>query len=369
MLLFLLCFLLQLAAWGFLLRPAFRLTPPLQPRTAPPPISLIVCFRNEAPRLDACLRALLQQRHPNFEIIAVDDNSTDDSAAIVRRLAHHQRLRYLRAGPTRPGKKDALTQGIRAARHERILLTDADCQPTTDQWATTMAHALDDHADLALGVSLYRRADGSPLNHWQIFESVYVALQYLGFARWGMPYMGVGRNLAYKKSTFEAAGGFASHAQLPGGDDDLLVGSVANKNNTALVTYPTAWTLSEPQTSWGAYWRQKRRHQSAGLHYRVSTQVLLTTLGLSHGLFFLLGLWGLFSSWWLLALTAYLLRLPLVLSALRARLHKAAAYPQDAVAGEVAGALSIPRAILFDALLAPYYLVLTMLSCLPARRW
>nr|WP_253930917.1 glycosyltransferase [Lewinella sp. W8] len=363
-------------AWGLILRPAFR--PPSSPGSAvnPPPVSIIVCFRNEAQHLEACLSAILRQAHPDFEILAVDDNSTDDSAAIVRRLARADaRLRYLPAGPTRPGKKDALSRGIRAARHERVLLTDADCLPATDQWATHMAGALGETTELALGVSLYRKTGGGLLHHWQTFESVYVALQYLGFARMGVPYMGVGRNLAYRKSLFERAGGFARHADLPGGDDDLLVNQMARADRTATVTDASAWTWSLPKTSWRAYWRQKRRHQSAGHRYRPEHQLLLTLLGLSHGLFFLLGLWGLFSSWWLVALAAYFLRLPLVLTAVQSPFHGKTEQPfigeppGRARGRKRAGATSVGRAMVFDVLLAPHYLVMTVLGMLPAREW
>jgi biofilm PGA synthesis N-glycosyltransferase PgaC len=364
---FLLCALVQLGSWGLILLPAFRPRPTVSTGEELPPISIIVCYRNEAPRLEACLTALLQQAHPAFEIIAVDDNSIDESPAIAQRLAEqHPKLRCLEAGPTRPGKKDALTRGIRAAQHERVLLTDADCLPASDQWATSMSRALAGHYELALGVSLYQSTNNSLLNRWQTFESVYVALQYLGFARRGFPYMGVGRNLAYRKSLFDRVGGFTAHHDLPGGDDDLLINQSARAGRTTSVTNPASWTWSTPQSSWRDYWRQKRRHQSAGMRYKSSHQVLLTVLGISHGLFFLLGLWGLLSTWWTVALGAYFLRIPVVVLALRSP-FRTKGNKEDF--GAAAGAISVGRAILFDALLAPYYLVLTVLSFLPRKEW
>ena len=326
-------------------------------------VSIVVCFRNEAVNLPGCLRGILRQEHPAFEVIAVDDNSTDGSGAIVRELARTDaRLRLIDPGPTRPGKKEALAAGIAAARHSILLLTDADCTPATPRWASLMTAPFAHGAQVVLGASPYRCRPGW-LNWWQRFEATYTALQYLGFARRGEPYMGVGRNLAYRKSFFGAAGGFRGHADLPGGDDDLLVNAAALPESTVCVTDPAAYTYSHPSTDWPSYLRRKLRHQSVGPRYRLRHQLLLTGLAVSHGAFFLLGFCLLFTPCWAWALYIYVLRFSQVREA-----YSSGGAPHFLGGG--AGAIkSGIRIALADALYAPFSLFLLAGSFLGRKKW
>ena len=335
-----------------------------------PPVSVIVCFRNEAAVLHDCLVSILKQEYPGgFELIAVDDNSSDDSAAIVRRLAEQSngQLRLLQPGPTRPGKKDALAFGIENAHHEHLLLTDADCQANSPQWLSLMTRPLRDGKDVVLGVGRYAYNGWQLIDRFQRFEAFYVAIKYLGFARAGLPYMGVGRNLAYRKDFFLRAGGFELHADLPGGDDDLLISNNARSAKTACVTAPRGRTTSRLSGGWSIFLRQRRRHQSVGFRYRPVHQVLLGGLALSHGIFFLLGFYLLFSAWWGLALLIYALRFIPVFGAFR----------RSGLRGANAGAEKgfkeqlIPpwEVAFFDAWLGPFYLYLAVAGSLPAQRW
>lgn len=275
------------------------------------PVSVVVCFHNEASRLPRHLPALLDQDYPDFELVAVDDHSTDDSAARVTALARtDRRLRLVRPPqPTRPGKKDALAYGISRARHELILLTDADCSPATRQWITRMTAPLrrDDEIELVLGYSPYRRSEAA-VNGFQRFETVYTAQQYLGLAKVGIPYMGVGRNLAYRKRLFRRAGGGATYAHLPGGDDDLLVGHYARPGATATVTHPAAWTHSDPASGWQDYLGRKARHASVGLAYPPLAKLMIGGLALSHVLHCGLGVGLLFSPYVVVVIPVTLLR-------------------------------------------------------------
>nr|WP_256534309.1 glycosyltransferase [Lewinella sp. JB7] len=356
---FLLAAAIQFAAWIFVFPRAFGAVHKSPEYPAPPPVSVIVCFHNEAPTLEACLRSILTQRPAPAEVIAVDDHSTDASAAIVRRLQQEfSALRTVDPGPTRPGKKDALTAGIAAATHPYLLLTDADCVPATSAWLHRMTAPFTSNAEVVLGCSPYRRRPGL-LNAWQRFETTYVALQYQGFAAHGLPYMGVGRNLAYQKSFFQRAGGLRAHTNLPGGDDDLLVGHHATAPGTARVTDPAAWTYSAPATQWSEYIRQKVRHQSTGPRYRPLHRSILLVLAASHGLFFLLGLGLLFTPFWGGALLIYAVRAALIL-----RVYLRA--PVSDFLGGDAGAASV---LLGDALLAPFSLFLAVATTLPPGRW
>jgi hypothetical protein len=222
-------------------------------------------------------------------------------------------------------------------------------------------------AEVALGCGLYKVETPKTLSAWQSFEAKYVLLKYMGFARRGLPYMGVGRNLAYTKTFFNNAGGLEAHADLPGGDDDLLIGAAALPQTTARVTHPDSVTLSATAMDWGEFFRQRMRHQSVGFRYRTIHQVLLGLLALSHGLFFLLGFYLLFTPWWWLALVIYLLRFLLVQHAFRQlNLVGAAA---GAGEGFEAQGLPIGQHMIFDAMLAPFYLFLAVAGLVPAKRW
>ncbi|MEM9260786.1 MAG: glycosyltransferase, partial [Bacteroidota bacterium] len=276
------------------------------------------------------------------------------------------RVRLLEPGPTRSGKKDALAYGIEQARFDFLLLTDADCVPASAEWVLRMITPLKNGAEVALGVSpFFSRQDHAVLGNWQRFEAAYISLKYLGFARRGLPYMGVGRNLAYRRSFFERAGGFTAHAELPSGDDDLLIGAAAKSVATARVTHPAAWVYTHSQASWRDYFRQRSRHQTTGSYYRKEYQLLLGGLALSHGLFFLLGSCLLLTAYWWVVLLAYLPRWVLVL---RAFLSSFLAEVPIAHSGAAAGAMTgnkrqLSVAIfvtIFDVLLGPMYLFLAV---------
>ena len=281
------------------------------PRTAPcatrntrkPPLSVVICARNEAGNLRQNLPFVLEQQHPDFEVVVVDDDSSDDTPAVLRHFKKkHAHLRVLRVAPkTTPGKKHALAQGIAVAKHELLVFTDADCRPATPHWLDGLAGAFGisdapptqcTNPEILLGYAPYRPAPGL-LNRWIRFETVQTAMQYLSFARMGQPYMGVGRNLAWRKALFGRVGGFAAHADLPSGDDDLLVNAAAHAGNTAICLFPSTFVYSEGEKTWRAWLRQKRRHLSAGTRYRPQHQAFLGILALSHTLhyFLLTPLW------------------------------------------------------------------------------
>src|SRR5690606_33778770 len=120
------------------------------------------------------------------------------------------------------GKKYGLTLGIKAASHEWILLTDADCRPNSRRWIRSMSRYFDEDTQFVLGFSPYRATAGL-LNLFIRFETMLTAIQYFSFGWLGNPYMGVGRNLAYRKSKFLEEKGFNNFLHVTGGDDDLFV--------------------------------------------------------------------------------------------------------------------------------------------------
>jgi len=185
-----------------------------------------------------------------------------------------------------PGKKGALALGIARSNGPILLLSDADCRPSGPHWIRRMASPFNDadrgpRTDFVLGFGAYSPERGW-LNRVVQFETLHTLLQYAGWALAGMPYMGVGRNLAYRKSVFEQGGGFAAHQHWPSGDDDLFVNANAQKGRVALCLHPEAWTESRSPASWKAWVTQKTRHLSTGVFYRPLHRVVLGIYAMSH---------------------------------------------------------------------------------------
>lgn len=306
----LICVLVQIAFWGLYARPFRRRQTPKG--AGQPFVSVVVAARNEGANLQKHLPFLAQQNYSNYEIIVIDDDSTDETAAVLALFQQqYPHLRVLHLSPKKElGKKAALSQGIEMARGEWILLTDADCQPASEQWISRMVECIDTNTEIVLGYSPYRHYGGSWLNRWIRFETNQTAIQYLSAAQAGNAYMGVGRNLMYSKALFERVGGFAAHAHLPSGDDDLLVNHAANEQNVQVCLDKEAFVWSEPKQTWQALLRQKQRHAAVGSYYHWRHKLLLGALALSHALFYLgiLVLPWLVGDEWIMLLFGVLLR-------------------------------------------------------------
>jgi cellulose synthase/poly-beta-1,6-N-acetylglucosamine synthase-like glycosyltransferase len=267
------------------------------------PLSVIICAKNEERSLARNLPVVLQQHYQDthhrehYEVLVVNDNSEDDTSFTLKHLSPgYPHFRYIdlhQSAKGIPGKKYPLTMGIRSAVNDIIVLTDADCRPASTRWLQYMAHGFSRGKEIVLGYGAYERKPGL-LNKVIRFETFFSALQYLSFALAGIPYMGVGRNLAYKKELFFRHKGFLSHGHLPSGDDDLFINAAANRKNTAIALHPEAITYSLPKTSWGAWYRQKTRHLSTGKHYKLKHQFLLGLFSLSQFLYYPLFVLALF---------------------------------------------------------------------------
>ena len=254
-----------------------------------PGVSVIVCAKNEAENLNKLIPEILNQRHSNFELILVNDHSSDQTQQVVEQWEKRDpivRTFTLKEKFKTPGKKAALSFGISQAAHDLLLLTDADCLPASADWIDLMTSPLRANKSVVLGYGGYIKTSGV-LNSVIRFETTLTAGLFLGQALAGHPYMGVGRNLAYRKDFFYAQGGFKSHEHIASGDDDLLVNHGANKNNTAVVLDSKAYTWSRPKTTWRGLFNQKRRHQSAAHFYRTPTKIVLSLYSGSILLFYL----------------------------------------------------------------------------------
>jgi cellulose synthase/poly-beta-1,6-N-acetylglucosamine synthase-like glycosyltransferase len=265
----------------------FYQKPPELPLEANPErVTVIVAARNEVENLKQLLPKLFAQDYKNLEILIVNDQSTDGTEDLL--LDYAARYPSLRAVHVRytpnhvTSKKYALTLGIKVASSDIMLLTDADCIPVSDRWVTRMTAPIRlDNKVFAIGHGSYRTLPGI-LNKLIQFETMLTALYYFSFGLWKSPFMGVGRNLCYRRSFFMEQKAFNGLWHILGGDDDLFVNKYANKKNTALVIHPESITLSSPKTDFSDFLVQKRRHFQAGKYYRLKDKLKLGIYSLTH---------------------------------------------------------------------------------------
>lgn len=257
-------------------------------------VSIVVCAHDEEENLRQLIPLLLQQNYPSFEVIVVNDRSNDETYDyLLEATKVHPKLKMVNVKDTPAhvnGKKYALTLGIRAAANDWVLLTDADCRPRSEEWIHSMSRNFDPKAQFVLGFSPYNTSPGF-LNHFIRFESLITALQYFTFAIFKNPYMGVGRNLAYRKSLFLEKKGFNNLLHVTGGDDDLFVNAHANGSNTRVEFGATSLVTSIPENTVRDFFNQKIRHLSVGKRYRFGHKVLLAAFNLSWLLTWITGVW------------------------------------------------------------------------------
>jgi biofilm PGA synthesis N-glycosyltransferase PgaC len=291
--LFQLCFIIQLyfLIGKYSRLAAYKIPTPEAEASAGIPISVIISARNEAKNLSQFLPAIMAQDYPDFEVILINDCSSDGSDILLLDMqANYSRLKVVTITEHdrfKTGKKFALTLGIKAAANEHLLFTDADCIPASDQWIRLMARNFDGKAELVLGYSPYKKAHGI-MNIFIRFETLKTGINYLSAALARDAYMGIGRNMAYTKTLFFRSKGFASHMHIISGDDDLFVNQNATESNVRIEIDRNAFTYSQAKTDLSGWYRQKKRHMGVGKFYKDRHRRMLTTDALSGFIYYLL---------------------------------------------------------------------------------
>lgn len=258
------------------------------------PISVIVCAKNEEENVKKFVPLLLNQDYPAFEVVLIDDSSSDTTLELFEEFERNDpRVKLVKVVNNEAfwgNKKYALTLGIKAASFEHLLFTDADCYPISDQWIKEMSSHFTQQDTFVLGYGAYEKIKNSFLNKLIRFETLLTATQYFGWAKVGKPYMGVGRNLAYRRDEFFKVNGFIDHMKIRSGDDDLFVNQAANSNNATICALPNTFTYSAPKTTFKTWHNQKRRHVSTASHYKSFDQFQLGLFAISQALFYLLAI-------------------------------------------------------------------------------
>ena len=255
-----------------------------------PPVSVIICAKDESDNLRQFLPLVLSQDYPDFEVIVINDGSTDATDDLLKDLCKEYsnlRTTFVPVGANNIStKKLGLTLGIKAAKNDWLLFTDADCMPEDKTWIARMARNFTPETEFVLGYGAYFKKKGF-INKLITYDTLLVAMQYMGMALVGKPYMGVGRNLAYRKETFFAQRGFASTLHLRSGDDDLIVNKASTDTNTRVEIAPDSITWSEPNRNYKDWFIQKERHLSVSSFYTSSSKFRLAIEPVFRGLFYL----------------------------------------------------------------------------------
>jgi len=254
------------------------------------PVSVIICARDEAENLRKFLPLILSQDYPEFEVIVINDSSVDDTETLLRDMCvEYPNLKstFVPVGANNLStKKLGITLGVKASKYDILLFTDADCMPEDKTWISRMARNFSSDTEFVLGYGAYLQKKGF-LNRLITYDTLFIALQYMGMAQAHKPYMGVGRNLAYRKETFFAQKGFASTLGIISGDDDLMVNKASNKRNTRVEIAPDSITWSEPNETYKGWLFQKERHLSVSSFYKSSSKFRLFFEPATRGLFYL----------------------------------------------------------------------------------
>lgn len=281
-LLSLLVAMLIIQAWywlGYYRRAAFARPAGAGAQTVLPPLSVIICARNEAENLARFLPDVLKQDYPSFEVVVVNDCSEDntfDVLGLLMKQFPHLKVSMIQKDPGfTHTKKLAMLIGIKAAKNDLLVFTDADCKPASPNWLREVAAAsAREKTDIILGYGAYMPETGL-LNSYIRYETMFTAMQYFGMTMAGKPYMGVGRNLAYRRSFFFAKGGFGPHNHIMSGDDDLFVNRNSTPDNCSLMWSHDSFTLSVASKTIGEWIKQKRRHLTASKYYRTADKFRL----------------------------------------------------------------------------------------------
>lgn len=324
-------------------------------------VSIIICARNEYDNLRKNLSSWLNQTGVIFELIIVNDGSTDGSGSwLDEQAASYDHLRVFHMSEEdkkTPGKKQALTKGVREAKFPHLLLTDADCRPGHSDWARHMSTGLNQESNMVLGFSPLT-PDKSIVSKLAACESIHTAMQYGSYGAIGRPYMGVGRNMAYTRSLFEEVGGFRAHSDIISGDDDLFVQQALSIHaNISLCMHPHALTYSTAPATLKDYLSQKSRHISTSTKYSWLSKLLLGWFALSHVLFFVVLLAGVLTGMY--AFVGVVLVIRLVLVGLAWRRWMKILLP----------GMNWMYYVCFDFWLVVYYIVMVRSLLRPSKKW
>ena len=278
-----------------------------------PNVSIIVCAQNEQEHLQAFIPKLLSQKYAGkFEVVVVNDGSTDDSNDVLERLAQqHSNLKISflpKAAKYMSRKKMCLSIGIKAAAYDTLVFTDADCEPTSDNWLDSIVRHHNSGNNVVLGAARYKKTEGK-MGDLIDYDNLFCTMQYMGYAICGKPFRGTILNLSYNKSVYYKAKSFSQHLNLESGEDDIILKD-ANIQNAGVELGTGAITVCHRALTPSSYRHAKEQRADNEKLYRNGIKCSLFIERASRMLFYLtcitsLLLFGVCMQWIGLALTVF----------------------------------------------------------------
>lgn len=288
----LICTLIQCLFWGFIYSKLRASDSEETIKNQSLPISIIIVVHEWSNALQVNFKRIADQIYSDFEIIIVNDGPIKGLAELILEFQQdsNSRFVYIEHNKSSLGKKLALHEGIQRAKYDWVLLTDADCSPSSQYWIQKMVENINPSTEIVLGVSPYK-TKGTWVHGFIQFETLLNTSQYLGMANSKFPYMGVGRNLLYQKRIFNIQESIPSH---PSGDDDILINNKSNRINTIVSIDPSSFVYTEPKATLSQYFQQRRRHYSSAQYYQFKDQMFLLLHFFSYFSIFALSIYLLF---------------------------------------------------------------------------
>lgn len=250
------------------------------PLPSDPFITVIIPVRNEAENIVPLLEDLDGQTFPNFEVLVMDDSSTDDTAAIVQAFAARSKAR-IRLVPlpdirTSAPKKRAIETAIGQARGKLIVTTDGDCRVQPGWLRAIASYYTQTGAKLISSPVTFAR-EASLADHLQTVEFASLIGSGAASLSAGYPSMCNGANLAYEKEAFLKVGGYEGVRHIASGDDEFLMHKIAAhyKGAVRFLRHPDAIVSTAPHRNWASFYRQRKRWASKWKHYQSKTPLVL----------------------------------------------------------------------------------------------
>ncbi|MBL7093923.1 glycosyltransferase [candidate division KSB1 bacterium] len=264
-------------------------------------------MKNEEKNVRQCLDSLINQNYPRnlLEIFIIDDGSTDKTSLILdeynRKNTFVSVLKIDSSEPIHRGKKNALTRTIKKSNGKILLFTDADCVPQKN-WVRSMTSCFDSKVGLVVGFSPLIDPSNSLFGNILKIDSLAAGIVAAGSIGLNKAVTCTGRNLAYRREVFDQINGFEKIMNSISGDDDLFLQLVKKKTNweTRYATQIESIVPSFQTKSFTGFFRQKRRHLSAGKYYNFKVQIGYFLFHLANLCFFLFLLFSVFSGKFLL---------------------------------------------------------------------
>ena len=241
-------------------------------------VSVIITAKNEAKNLKMNLPFILNQDYPNFQVVVVDNGSTDNTRDVLDNFKSKYANLYITFIPMGSekvnDKKLALTVGIKAAKHDILLFTEPDTKPLTKRWVYEYAKAFNTDKKVVLG-SCQLEMDKTISNKFILFDNLFLGIKYLSLALIKRPYMGIGRNMAFRKNLFFENKGFSSILNIEDGEDNVFINKIATKENVAVLISAESRVVSNVVDSFSIWRNIKTRYLTTQKHISLNVTRIL----------------------------------------------------------------------------------------------